>query len=126
MRFNVTEQMNANLTLDDLRMRESLRIREIKYTILQGLHVREDEQGLHSFSLVASDSEIAFKNAMASKQQQNRMEWLVTAQYRIPVHAIDVADVFVGLQEACARAGVTDWALNETTLEDVFVRVANE
>ncbi|KAJ3197178.1 hypothetical protein HK101_005457 [Irineochytrium annulatum] len=79
-------------------------------------------------SVTSSDLNIAHANALASASlgvpRAGDVTWMVTVTSLIAKDAVDIADVFLALEDACMRSGVGDFALNETTLEDVFVRVA--
>ncbi|KAJ3221849.1 hypothetical protein HK099_003033 [Clydaea vesicula] len=50
--------------------------------------------------------------------------WTAEVEYLIPKEE-DVSKIFVNLESELSTLGVVDWALNESTLEDVFVEVVN-
>ncbi|KAJ3393680.1 translational elongation factor EF-1 alpha [Lobulomyces angularis] len=57
--------------------------------------------------------------------ESTEVTWNVILQFNIPNEVgLDVASVFSNLQTYAAEMNMVDWALNQTTLEDVFVRVA--
>lgn len=49
-----------------------------------------------------------------------------TQKFEIPKQAIKIADVFRAVESAKSRFTVQAWGLADTTLEDVFIKVARE
>ncbi|KAJ3089924.1 hypothetical protein HK102_005148 [Quaeritorhiza haematococci] len=84
----------------------------------------------------SSDIRIACANALAKRddatargegtQGQKEVPWLLTLQYVLPRGSVDVAELFSRIGEVCDACGVVDWAFNETTLEDVFIRISEK
>lgn len=49
-----------------------------------------------------------------------------TQKFELPKQAIKIADVFRAVENAKSRFQVQAWGLADTTLEDVFIKVARE
>ena len=47
-----------------------------------------------------------------------------TQKFELPKHEVRIADVFQAVQNAKSRFTVFAWGLADTTLEDVFIKVA--
>lgn len=47
-----------------------------------------------------------------------------TQKFELPKHEIKIADVFQAVENAKSRFTVQAWGLADTTLEDVFIKVA--
>lgn len=47
-----------------------------------------------------------------------------TQKFELPKHEIRIADVFQAVEDAKSRFTVFAWGLADTTLEDVFIKVA--
>ncbi|XP_050221977.1 ABC transporter A family member 7-like isoform X2 [Mercurialis annua] len=48
-----------------------------------------------------------------------------TQKFEMPKHEVKIADVFHAVETAKSRFSVFAWGLSDTTLEDVFIKVAN-
>ncbi|KGN64250.2 ABC transporter A family member 7-like isoform X1 [Cucumis sativus] len=48
-----------------------------------------------------------------------------TQKFELPKHDVRIAEVFLAVEEAKSRFTVLAWGLSDTTLEDVFIKVAN-
>lgn len=48
-----------------------------------------------------------------------------TQKFELPKHQVRIADVFQAVENAKSRFTVLAWGLADTTLEDVFIKVAN-
>ncbi|XP_050221368.1 ABC transporter A family member 7-like [Mercurialis annua] len=49
-----------------------------------------------------------------------------TQKFEIPKHEVRIADVFYAVEVAKTRFPIFAWGLSDTTLEDVFIKVAND
>lgn len=49
-----------------------------------------------------------------------------TQKFEVPKRDVSLSDVFLAVKFAKERFGVEAWDIADTTLEDVFVRVATE
>lgn len=49
-----------------------------------------------------------------------------TQKFELPKHEVQIADVFQAVENAKGRFTVFAWGLADTTLEDVFIKVAGE
>lgn len=49
-----------------------------------------------------------------------------TQKFEIPKHEIQISDVFKAVEKFKKRFSVQAWGLADTTLEDVFIKVARE
>ncbi|XP_038895719.1 ABC transporter A family member 7-like isoform X4 [Benincasa hispida] len=49
-----------------------------------------------------------------------------TQKFELPKHQVRIADVFQAVENAKSRFTVLAWGLADTTLEDVFIKVAND
>ncbi|XP_050936141.1 ABC transporter A family member 7-like isoform X2 [Cucumis melo] len=47
-----------------------------------------------------------------------------TQKFELPKHEVRIADVFLAVEKAKSRFAVLAWGLSDTTLEDVFIKVA--
>merc|ERR1712028_248505 len=47
-------------------------------------------------------------------------------QYVLPVADLDISNCFNVMEAAKQQLGLSDWSLNMTTMEEVFVKVARE
>ena len=47
-----------------------------------------------------------------------------TQKFQLPKHEVRIADVFLAVQNAKSRFTIFAWGLADTTLEDVFIKVA--
>jgi hypothetical protein len=47
-----------------------------------------------------------------------------TASYEVPQAGIVVSQFFQMMEANKERAGIIDWGISQTTLEDVFLRIA--
>lgn len=47
-----------------------------------------------------------------------------TQKFELPKHEIKIADVFEAVENAKSRFTVQAWGIADTTLEDVFIKVA--
>ncbi|KAJ3214065.1 hypothetical protein HDU67_002109 [Dinochytrium kinnereticum] len=108
---------------------QTQRVSEVSQSILQALNSPLSTTFVQR--IVSTDLSIAYANASIASpievdgSRNQSYSWMVTLEIAIPRGSVNVADVFVELDSACKRACVDDWALNETTLEEVFMRVAN-
>ncbi|KAJ3204578.1 hypothetical protein HDU82_005752 [Entophlyctis luteolus] len=118
-RFAVQCPFAANRTLEHYEIRERIKIEEVKRKI-------EAATGIENFKwrLISSDITYAHANASIREGQSGDCSWMVSIECVAPLNA-DVAAVFMNVSTACENIGVWDWALNETTLEDVFVKVVD-
>jgi hypothetical protein len=48
-----------------------------------------------------------------------------TQKFELPKHEVKIADVFHAVESTKRRFSIYAWGLVDTTLEDVFVKVAN-
>ncbi|KAJ3110430.1 hypothetical protein HDU96_006627 [Phlyctochytrium bullatum] len=110
---------------------ESKRIKEISHSIkliLASASPLKAED--FAETTVASDLLSAFSNAnvdhymvLPEASKEKSYSWMVTLQIVLPKNAVNVAEIFSDLEATCKRLSVDDWAMSETTLEDVFMRV---
>ena len=49
-----------------------------------------------------------------------------TQKFQLPKHEVRIADVFLAVQNAKSRFTIFAWGLADTTLEEVFIKVARE
>lgn len=49
-----------------------------------------------------------------------------TQKFELPKHEVKIAEVFKAVENAKSRFMVQAWGLADTTLEDVFIKVARE
>lgn len=49
-----------------------------------------------------------------------------TQKFEIPKHEVRISDVFKAVEKAKQRFTVQAWGIADTTLEDVFIKVARE
>ena len=47
-----------------------------------------------------------------------------TQKFQLPKHEVRIADVFLAVQNAKSRFTIFAWGLADSTLEDVFIKVA--
>jgi len=73
----------------------------------------EDE--LHDFVSQLSDGQAQLVSARAK-----------SIKYSVPTGAVSISKVFKEMENNKARLGVREWALAQSTLEDVFIRVARD
>jgi ABC-type multidrug transport system ATPase subunit len=126
LRFSVDMPPGSAPAPEAMAKMQKEHIDRVSHGILGALRMDQPESR-HIVKLVSSDMEIAQANATASfnTQQSRDVSWMVTLECNLPPHAVDLADVFLSLEAACKELNVADWALTETTLEDVFVSVAS-
>ncbi|KAI8854859.1 hypothetical protein BC829DRAFT_412570 [Chytridium lagenaria] len=112
--------------LSYLEQKQSIRVKEVSNAIQHTLlsSSRDLHHTLLNMSITSSDIHVAHANASSGEPGVPQdVSWMVTLTWVLPRASIDVAEVFLALEEACVRQGIADWALTETTLEDVFVKV---
>ena len=49
-----------------------------------------------------------------------------TQKFEVPKEGLKISEVFRAMEEAKSRLSILAWGLADTTLEDVFVRVAKD
>lgn len=49
-----------------------------------------------------------------------------TQKFELPKQEVRIADVFLAVKDAKSKFSVQAWALADTTMEDVFIKVAKE
>lgn len=96
---------------------EDARIQQISDTIGRLTRIRDMK-----WNVLSSDRIYALSNILASQEPKLESSWMITLQC-ITARDVDVAEIFLLVSRACEEMGVGDWGLNETTLEDVFVKV---
>ncbi|KAJ3125721.1 hypothetical protein HK100_010631 [Physocladia obscura] len=115
-RFTVKCSIENNRSLAHFENCEKTRIAEISHGIQRATRI-----GNLKWTLVASDLVYAHANALLASGSET--SWMVSLQCVAAAEDFDVADAFMDVSQACETLGVGDWAVNETTLEDVFVKV---
>ncbi|KAJ3095341.1 hypothetical protein HDU97_007031, partial [Phlyctochytrium planicorne] len=115
--------------LEDAQARRVNRVSDALLSTLQSHALANHPTNVRpSMRVTTSDIAVTHANAAAGSfggrvGEALDMAWMVTLTCVLPRSMVDVADVFLDLEETCLRMDVGDWALTETTLEDVFVRV---
>ncbi|KAJ3112783.1 hypothetical protein HDU96_004162 [Phlyctochytrium bullatum] len=125
---------DSTIPLAFLQQTQHRRVSQVANVILNTLQAASAYQyrsrASPDVNITATDIAIAHANANFAAAPAAGMprdvSWMVTLTTVLPRDAVDVASVFLALEEACRREGVEDWALTETTLEDVFVKVVGE
>ncbi|KAJ3214066.1 hypothetical protein HDU67_002110 [Dinochytrium kinnereticum] len=124
-----TSVQDLSAPLHFLEHTQSKRVQHISEAILKNLEASQSHSAQPpAFNLVSSDMNIAHVNAMSGGDVgiPQKISWMVTLTCVMPRSGVDVAEVFLGIEQTCRREDVGDWALTETTLEDVFVKVASD
>ncbi|KAI9346576.1 hypothetical protein BDR26DRAFT_834771 [Obelidium mucronatum] len=120
-RFNVKHNLSNGTSLDSFQKSQDARMSEISQAINSALNLSE----LH-WIVISSDIGYCHTNAklnLSSPQDQtDSVTWMASVQC-ITGRALDVAEIFMSVSDAADGLGIDDWALYETTLEDVFVKV---
>ncbi|KAJ3391130.1 hypothetical protein HDU80_011115 [Chytriomyces hyalinus] len=114
-RFTVKCPTRNEASLGHFEYCEKTRIREISSEIQRATRINDLK-----WNLISSD--LIYAHANAAITPTDEASWMVSLQC-VATRELDIASVFLDVSQACERLGVGDWALNETTLEDVFVRV---
>ncbi|KAI9359291.1 hypothetical protein DFJ73DRAFT_903716 [Zopfochytrium polystomum] len=131
LRFSVsTPPLDENPVLATFQSAESKRLNSINSAIdavmQQSARTAVSAAAVHLDT--TSDMQFAFADASVSNRVARGSEsatptWMVTVRYLVDRDALDISKVFLGVEKVCRELDVAVWALNETTLEDVFVRV---
>lgn len=84
--------------------------------------------GSYVFSItISSDNEVEVENMVRRLcQNANNVYHLSgTQKFELPKHEVKIADVFQLVENAKSRFTVYAWGMADTTLEDVFIKVAS-
>ncbi|KAJ3055824.1 hypothetical protein HDU99_007490 [Rhizoclosmatium hyalinum] len=119
-RFQVKHRLSDGTNLDAFRLSQGARTNEISAAISQAIGLSD----LH-WTIVSSDLEFSHSESVAATTADltGSVSWMVSLQC-VTERGLDVAETFVVISKETEKLGVEDWALHETTLEDVFVKVA--
>ncbi|ORY44747.1 hypothetical protein BCR33DRAFT_765803 [Rhizoclosmatium globosum] len=119
-RFQVKHRLSDGTNLDAFKLSQGARTNEISAAISQAIGLSD----LH-WAIVSSDLEFSHSESIATTTADltGSVSWMVSLQC-VTERGLDVAETFVVVSKETEKLGVEDWALHETTLEDVFVKVA--
>ncbi|CAI9112232.1 OLC1v1012649C1 [Oldenlandia corymbosa var. corymbosa] len=85
--------------------------------------------GSYVFTMTTSENHEAEVDSIVRQLTPNAVKTYQiagTQKFELPKNEVKIADVFQAVEEAKSRFAVHAWGLADTTLEDVFIKVARE
>ncbi|KAF9667757.1 hypothetical protein SADUNF_Sadunf15G0056600 [Salix dunnii] len=96
--------------------------------VLQGINSEGRYGGSYVFTMTTSvndEHEVEQMVLRLSPGAEKTYEMAGTQKFEMPKQEVSIADVFEAVEVAKSRFPVYAWGLSDTTLEDVFIKVAN-
>lgn len=88
-----------------------------------GLLERDVIERICSVARLFSKSDTYKPGLLARYAPGQEMVWSSTIQFVIAMEGADIASIFQSIESNVEDLGIIDWAVNQTTLEDVFIKV---